>query len=164
MTGQSKAEVKEAGRDLKSGRFLKGNVIALRHSGMKYLTDGKLNGRQHERLRKDLRRIKRELELMVSRNGKGPSIKEELLIGQIIQTHGFAQIFEAHLKEYGVLDPNTLKRNKVQFQPGFTLYLSLLSRQNTALLSLGLSAEEKGRVMSPLEYISAEEKGRGSGS
>lgn len=159
MKAQTKAGVKQEGRSGLTGRFLKGNSISTKHGATQYLSDGKLKGRPHERLRKDLRRIKKELELMLSKNGDPISIKSELLISQVVECHGFCQIFTAHLKEYGVLDPNTLKKKVVSFQPGFTLYLSLLSRQNTALISLGLSAEEKGRVLSPLEFIAGEESG-----
>lgn len=160
MADQLKAVVKEEGRDLKSGRFVKGNTVATKHGAVHYLTSGRLQGRANERLRKEMKRIRLELERMLSRNGGGITPKETLLIQQVIKTFGFCSVFERFLEVHGVLDPNTLKKKVVTFQPGFTTYLSLLSRQNTALTSLGLSVEEKEKILTPFEIIQEEEKAK----
>ena len=135
-------------RDPEAGRFLRNNQCARRHGAIQYWNDGKLPpGRKSQRLRAELKRIREELEQSLSGNGKGITVQQELLIQQVCKTYGFCEIFEQYLREYGILNKAELRRNKVQFQPGFKMYLSLLSRQNHALISLGLNERERARIV-----------------
>ena len=145
-------------RNARTGQFMKGNQIARKHGAVQYWNDGKLPpGRRSQRLRGELKRIREELEASLSGNGKALTVQQELLIQQVLKTFGFCTIFEEYLKEYGVLDRGQLRKNRVEFMPGFRMYLSLLSRQNHALLSLGLNEKERERLLSPLEIVELEE-------
>ena len=153
-------------RDPETGRFLRNNQCARRHGAVQYWNDGRLpRGRKSLALRKELKRIRVELERSLSGNGKGITVQQELLVQQVCKTFGFCTIFEEYLKEYGVLDRGQLRKNRVTFMPGFKMYLSLLTRQNSALISLGINAQERERLLTPLQLVQLEEaKEKESGS
>lgn len=135
------------------GRFLGKNQLAHKHGAIRYLEKGKLPQRKSAQISKELKRIREELEKLIPER----TVKEELLINQVLKTYGFCSIFETYLKEYGVMDRGELKQKRLSFQKGFDQYLKLLGRQHSVLSSLGLNKEEQEKILTPYEVI-AEEK------
>ncbi len=136
------------------GRFLPKNNLAHKHGCIKYLSSGKLPQRKSIALRKELKRIREELEALIPKR----TVKEELLINQVLKTFGFCSIFETYLKEYGIMDRGELKAKKLSFQKGFDQYLKLLGRQHSVLTSLGLNEQEQEKVLTPFEIVQKEEQ------
>jgi len=147
------ADMTRLQRDEK-GRFLPKNQVAHKHGCIKYLSSGRLPERKSIALRKELKRIREELEKLIPER----TVKEELLINQVLKTFGFCSIFETYLKEYGIMDKTELKAKKLSFQKGFDMYLKMLSRQALTLQSLGVSKKESEELLTPLQIVAQDEE------
>ena len=138
----------EIERDEK-GKFLAGNKSAVKHGCYSFKVDGKVPSvRGARKLKQELNRIREELEASVTKL----SIKEELLINQVISAVGFCSLFEAFCVKAGILNPRKWRNKTVEFQPGFQTYLSMMNSQRSALMALGLD-EKAEEVLTTLEYI-----------
>ena len=143
------------GRDPKSGQFLKGNQSAVKHGGHSYLVTGKMPPiRGVMKLRKELDRIKKALE----GNVQDLDVKKSLLIRQIVESAGFCSLFELYCRKMGLLDPVLGKKGRLDFQPGFRVYLTLMNAQKNAIMALGLDEKQAEESLTPFEIIQKEEK------
>jgi hypothetical protein len=145
----------QAGRDAKTGRFLEGNQWAAKHGGYKFLATGKLPRiKGTRRLKNELTRIKKQLESDVN----NLDVKKSLLINQIVKSVGFCSLFELYCRKMGLLDPAMGKKGKLDFQPGFRVYLSLLNAQKNAIMALGMDEKQVEETLTPFELIQKEER------
>jgi len=136
------------------GRFLRGNQAAVKHSGYRYLSKGKLPQlRGIRKVRKELTRIEAELKASIPQL----YVKKSLLINQIVKSHGFALIFEQYCRIHGLLNPQTAKKKVLSFHPGFQTYLSLLNLQKNAINSLQLDEDKTRKILTPFEIVASEE-------
>lgn len=141
---------KSTDRDPKTGRFLPRNKEALKSGTTIFIQSGKIPSeiRGAATLRKDLKRIRGELEKMLGQDNL--NVKSELLIDQVISSTGFIKLFELFIKRSGLLNPHLARKRVISFQPGFTTYLSFMSKQKDALQALDLSTQQ-AKVITPLE-------------
>lgn len=147
------------GRDEKTGRFVRGNKVALKHGAFAFKVTGVVPSlRGARKLRDELTRVRRELE----KNCPEMNVKKELLIDQVISATGFLKLFEGYVRKTGMIDPNAWKKAALNWQPGFSIYLSMMRQQQSALLSLGLDSEKAEEVLAPYQIIEADKEEKGN--
>lgn len=139
------------------GRFVTGNKAALKSGISLFLSKGILpKVRGIKRLKGEMQRIKTELEASISPLG----VKEEILINQICKSHLCCALFEEYCKRLGLFDAKLAKKGVLDFQGGFSTYLSLLNAQRHALRELSniQSQNNKKPIMTIQEILKEDEK------
>ena len=144
-------------RDIKTGKFLPGNTLGMRHGAHAVKPSAKVPSvRGLRALARHLDRLKSELESITPHL----DIKKQLLINQIISLEEKRQLIDMWVKKVGLVIPEKVRKRRLELQPVMSFYISLMNSQRLAVLSLGLNEDHVRRLMTPLEIVQAEEKKR----
>jgi hypothetical protein len=144
-------------RDTKTGRFLPGNTLGMRHGAHAVKPTAKVPSVRGVRaLAQHLDSLKSELESITPHL----DAKKQLLLNQIISLEEKRQLIDMWLKKCGLVIPEKVRKRRLELQPVMSFYISLMNSQRHAILALGLDIEQVRRLMTPLEIVQAEEKQR----
>lgn len=147
----------DKGRDIRTGRFTRGNKAALKHGAYRVQSrkeTKKPSIRGARALRRYLERLQAELET------KTPQLnaKKQILINQIIACEEKRQLMDMWLRKIGLLIPEKLCKQRLELQPCLSFYISIMNTQRQAILALGLDFDQARRLLSPLEIVQSEEQ------
>lgn len=140
------------GRD-KRGRFAPGNQAARKHGAYSYWVAKRVPKiRGIRKIQKNLDRMRKELESAIPEM----TVQKQILVDQVMKTHGFIVLFELYARRMGLFDPESGKKGRLDFMPGFKVYLSMLNSQRNALTMLGIDVQNQERILTPLEITQKE--------
>jgi len=143
------------------GRFVRGNRAAIKSGCGSFLIRGKLPPvRGVRKIKREMDRIKTELEASVS----PPNVKQQILVNQIIKAHGFCLLFEYYCKRLGLFDIDKTKKGQLDFQGGFSTYLSLMNSQRHALRELSNTQDKDNEKPETIIDILRKEKEEKNGN
>lgn len=156
-------EGKADNKDLKTGKFKKGNIAALKHGAYSLARTKKVPSIRGVRA---LARYLDQMKVNLERATPDLNVKKELLIGQVIKTEEKLCLIDMWIRKTGVLHPDRAKRGLLELQPVLAhSYLGFMNSQRLALMALGIeSAElEKGQTLEAIidEHDTKEAKAKG---
>lgn len=147
---------KDTGRDPNTGKFTKGNVVALRHGIHSMKNVPSVKGARA--LTKYLNEVKASLELATPEL----NVKKAILINQVLKCEEKLNLIDMWVRKTGILRPDRAKKGLLDLQPALTnCYLGFMKAQRQALLALGIDSRESEKILTPLELaekIDSEEK------
>ena len=135
------------------GQFAKGNKAAVRHGAYGYLATSKLPRiRGIWKVQKNLDRLRKELENSVPEM----TVQKHILVDQVMKCQGFTLLFELYCKKFGLFDPQSARKGRLDFMPAMKVYLTMLNSQRNALTMLGINGQTQERILTPLEITQKE--------